>query len=61
MLDQNRLYAHFVCSSMINWHRLFGLALDDYFTGTQYSVEMENDIARKRQGYRINVLADTVG
>ena len=34
---------------MINWHRLFGLALSDYFTGTEYAVEMEKDLARKRQ------------
>ena len=26
---------------MINWHRLFGLTLADYFTGTAYQVEME--------------------
>ena len=34
---------------MINWHRLFGLTLCDYFTGTRYAVEMEKDLARKRQ------------
>jgi hypothetical protein len=34
---------------MINWHRLFGLTLADYFTGTGWSVEMEKDLARKRQ------------
>ena len=34
---------------MINWHRLFGLALADYFTDTAYPVEMEKDLARKRQ------------
>ena len=34
---------------MINWHRLFGLTLDDYFIGTGYSVELEKDLARKRQ------------
>jgi hypothetical protein len=34
---------------MINWHRLFGLALADYFTGTGYQVEMEKEVARKRQ------------
>jgi hypothetical protein len=34
---------------MINWHRLFGLTLCDYFTGTPYVVELEKDIARKRQ------------
>ena len=34
---------------MINWHRLFGLTLADYFTGTSYQVEMEKELARKRQ------------
>jgi len=34
---------------MINWHRLFGLTLDDYFSGTGYAVELEKDLARKRQ------------
>ena len=34
---------------MIDWHRLFGLTLEDYFTGTQYAVELEKDVARKRQ------------
>jgi len=34
---------------MINWHRLFGLTLADYFTDTGYQVEMEKELARKRQ------------
>jgi hypothetical protein len=34
---------------MIDWHRLFGLTLEDYFTGTLYTVELEKDVARKRQ------------
>jgi hypothetical protein len=34
---------------MINWHRLFGLTLDDYFHGTDFSVELEEDVSRKRQ------------
>ena len=34
---------------MINWHRLFGLTLSDYFIDTQYRVEMEKDVSRKRQ------------
>jgi hypothetical protein len=44
---------------MINWHRLFGLALDDYFTGTQYSVEMEKDVARKRQVLDVVIVRGT--
>ena len=41
---------------MINWHRLFGLALADYFTDTAYQVEMEKDLARKRQLLDIVIL-----
>ena len=33
----------------ITWHRLFGLALQDYLLNTAYEVEMELDLARKRQ------------
>lgn len=34
---------------MIEWHRLFGLALTDYFEGTPYRVELEKDLSVKRQ------------
>lgn len=34
---------------MINWHRLFGLTLVDYFTDTGYSVELEKDLSLKQQ------------
>ncbi len=34
---------------MIEWHRLLGLALTDYFEGTSYSVELEKDLSVKRQ------------
>ena len=34
---------------MINWHRLFGLTLTDYFSNTGYEVEVEKDLALKRQ------------
>ena len=29
---------------MINRHRLFGLTLDDFFSGTGYAVELEKDL-----------------
>ena len=44
---------------MINWHRLFGLALEDYFTGTRYAVEMEKDVARKRQVLDVVIVRGT--
>lgn len=34
---------------MIGWHRLFGLSLTDYFTGTDYTVELEKDLSLKQQ------------
>jgi hypothetical protein len=34
---------------MIDWHRLFGLALYDFFTGSPYVVELEKDLSMKRQ------------
>lgn len=34
---------------MTNWHRLFGLALIDFFTGSPYVVELEKDLSVKRQ------------
>src|SRR5437868_13843702 len=32
-----------------NWHRLFGLLLTDFFTGTPFVVELEKDLSLKRQ------------
>ena len=34
---------------MIPWRRLLGLALTDYFHGTGWRVEVEKDLALKRQ------------
>ncbi|MGI9212893.1 MAG: hypothetical protein ACR2HF_10510, partial [Methylococcaceae bacterium] len=31
------------------WHRLLGLILEDLFYGSAYKVEVEVDVARKRQ------------
>src|SRR5436190_258606 len=33
----------------INWHRMFGLLLSDFFTGTSYVVEMEKDLSIMKQ------------
>ena len=32
-----------------DWHRLFGLLLTDFFTGTPFVVEMEKDLSIKQQ------------
>jgi len=34
---------------MIQWHRLFGLTLTDFFTDSGYSVELEKDLSLKHQ------------
>ena len=34
---------------MIDWHRLFGLALIDFFTGSPFGVEVEKDLSLKQQ------------
>ncbi len=33
----------------MEWHRLFGLALTDYFTDSSYRVELEKDLSLKQQ------------
>jgi len=32
-----------------DWHRLFGMALTDYFNDTPYTVELESDLSLKKQ------------
>ncbi len=34
---------------MINWHRLFGLGVTDYFTDSGYEVKLEKDLSIKQQ------------
>jgi hypothetical protein len=34
---------------MVDWHRLFGLLLTDFFTGSPFIVEMEKDLSLKQQ------------
>ena len=41
---------------MLNWHRLFGLFLIDYFTGSPYGVELEKDLSIKQQFLDVVVL-----
>lgn len=35
--------------AMIEWHRLFGLTLKDFFSDTGYEVELEKDLSVKQQ------------
>ena len=46
---------------MIDWHRLFGLTLIDYFTGSAYRVEMEIDLSIKQQFLDILVIEQETG
>ena len=34
---------------MIEWHRLLGLTIEDYFSDTAYKVELEKDLSKQRQ------------
>jgi hypothetical protein len=34
---------------MIDWHRLFGLVLMDFFSGSCFEVELEKDLSQKKQ------------
>jgi hypothetical protein len=34
---------------MVDWHRLFGLFLTDFFAGSPFAVEMEKDLSLKQQ------------
>jgi len=40
----------------MNWHRLFGLFLIDYFTGSPYEVELEKDLSLKQQFLDVVIL-----
>jgi hypothetical protein len=33
----------------MDWHRLFGLVLSDFFTGSPFVVELEKDLSLKKQ------------
>ena len=41
---------------MIGWHRLFGLALTDFFAGSPFTVDLEKDLSLKQQMLDVVVL-----
>ena len=45
----------------LNWHRLLGLTLTDYFTDTCYEVEMEVDLSLQQQFLDIVIIKRTQG
>src|SRR5437879_8163857 len=45
----------------MNWHRLFGLILSDFFAGSTYLVELEKDLALRKQLLDVVVLRRVPG
>ncbi len=45
----------------INWHHLFGWTLTDYFTGSNYKVEIEKDLSTKPQLLDVLIIEKTDG
>jgi hypothetical protein len=45
----------------MNWHRLFGLLLSDFFTGSPFEVELEKDLSVKKQLLDVIVLRKRQG
>jgi hypothetical protein len=47
--------------SKINWHRLFGLTLIDWFTDSNYQVELERELSLKKQYLDVVIIRKTHG
>jgi len=45
----------------MNWHRLFGLMLSDFFTGSPYVVELEKDLSLRQQYLDVAIIRKTAG
>jgi hypothetical protein len=45
----------------MNWHRLFGLLLTDFFTGSPCEVELEKDLSKKKQILDVVILRKRQG
>ena len=45
----------------MNWHRLFGLVLTDFFTGSPFVVELEKDLSIKKQLLDVVILRKDQG
>ena len=52
---------HFGICIVTNWHRIFGLALTDLFTGSPYIVELEKDLSLKKQFLDVVIIKKTFG
>ena len=45
----------------MDWHRLFGLLLTDFFTGSPFGVELEKDLSIKQQFLDVVILRKRKG
>ncbi len=50
-----------MASRKVYWHRLLGVVLSDYLTGTRYKVEMERDLSLKQQVLDILIIEQGQG
>src|SRR5437016_3597063 len=46
---------------MRHWHRLFGLVLPDFFTGSPFVVDLEKDLSLQQQFLEVVILRRTAG
>lgn len=46
---------------VMDWHRLFGLVLTDFFTGSPYVVELEKDLSLKQQFLDVVIVRKQAG
>src|SRR5438093_10185267 len=44
-----------------DWHRLFGLLLTDFFSGTPFTVEVERDLSQQQQLLDVVIVRRTRG
>ena len=43
--------------AVAEWHRLFGLLLMDFFTGSPFKVEVERDLSVQQQRLDVTIVA----
>jgi len=46
---------------MTQWHRLFGITLTDFFSGTAYKVELEKDLSMQQQFLDVVIIEEHEG
>jgi len=48
-------------TTKINWHRLFGLTLTDFFTDSNYQVGLEKELSLKKQYLDVVIIEKATG